>query len=190
MLSATGPVDVVWVPLVAGVLCWTAVYALLPEPLWIYVLGHEMTHALWAWLFGGRVKKIRVSSRGGHVVLTKTNFLITLAPYFFPFYAVLAAAIFGAGDSLWGWQACRPVFLILMGAAYGFHVTMTWSILRTRQPDLVSEGWFFSGVVIVLGNQLVLILSIPLLTGGVPVFEPMLWWGSETGNLWRWLLRM
>lgn len=190
VLAATGPVDVVWVPLVAGLLCWTVVYSMLPEPLWMYVLGHELTHALWATLFGGRVKKIKVSSRGGHVVLTKSNFLITLAPYFFPFYAVIAAAIFGAGDWLWDWQAYRAVFLVLMGAAYGFHATMTWSILRTRQPDLVSEGWFFSAVVIVLGNLLVLILSIPLLTRGVPVLKPMLWWGSESWHLWRWLLRM
>ncbi len=190
VLAATGPVDVVWVPLVAGLLCWMVVYGLLPEPLWLYVLGHELTHALWAWAFGGRVQRIKVTSTGGHVALTKSNFLITLAPYFFPFYAVLIAAFFGAGDALWGWQYGRPVFLVLMGAAYGFHVTMTWSILRTRQPDVVSEGAFFSAVIIILGNLFVLILSIPLLTGGVPWLKPLLWWAVEIGRLWRWLLRL
>ena len=190
VLAATGPVDVVWVPLVSGLLCWGVVWWLLPEPLWVYVLGHELTHALWAWMFGGRLKKIKVTSRGGYVVLSKSNFLITLAPYFFPFYAVLAAALYGAGDSLWGWQSYRAVFLVALGAAYGFHVTMTGSILRTRQPDLVGEGWLFSWVVIVLGNLLVLNLSIPLLTRGVPVLKPLIWWGSESWHLWRWLLRL
>ena len=61
-----------------GAACWFTVYALLPKPMWVYVFGHELTHALWTWLFGGKVKKFKVSALGGHVVITKSNFLIAI----------------------------------------------------------------------------------------------------------------
>lgn len=179
--------DVVWVPLIAGVICWGAIYRLMPEPIWVYVLGHEFTHALWAWLFGGQVKKIKVTSKGGHVVVSKTNFLITLAPYFFPFYAVIAAFGYWLGNQIWGWRAYEAVFLVVLGATYAFHATMTISVLRVRQPDIVQEGWLFSAAVIVLGNLTVLLLSVPLLAGG-PVFKGLALWARGTVDIWRWLL--
>ena len=92
VLCASGRADVVWVPLLAGAACWGVVFLLLPKPMWIYVFGHELTHALWTWIFGGQVKKMKVSSDGGHVVISKSNFVIALAPYFFPLYAVLVIA--------------------------------------------------------------------------------------------------
>ena len=88
-MRASYGADTVWVPLLAGAACWLVIFLLLPKPMWIYVFGHELTHALWTWLFGGQVKKMKVTSDGGHVVISKTNFLIALAPYFFPLYAVL-----------------------------------------------------------------------------------------------------
>lgn len=176
----------VWVPMGAGVLCWGVIFWLLPEPVWIYVLGHELTHALWAWLCGGRVTSMKVTSRGGHVTVSKTNALITLAPYFFPLYAVLVAAGYWVGGMFWNWAPYRPWFLVLLGAAYAFHVTMTLSVLRVRQPDITQNGWFFSGVAIVLGNLFVLLLAVPLLVGLSPM-SGLQDWGRETANAWVWL---
>ncbi len=82
VLVASYGADTVWVPLLAGAACWGVIFLLLPKPMWIYVFGHELTHALWTWLFGGKVKKMKVTSDGGHVIISKTNFLIALAPYF------------------------------------------------------------------------------------------------------------
>src|SRR5204862_3957731 len=84
VLRASGNADTVWVPMMAGAACWLVIFLLLPKPMWVYVFGHELTHALWTWLFGGRVRKFKATSEGGHVVVSKNNFLITLAPYFFP----------------------------------------------------------------------------------------------------------
>ena len=84
VLQASGNADITWVPILAGAACWFVIYLLLPKPMWIYVFGHEFTHVIWTWLFGGQVKKFKTSSSGGHVVISKTNFLIALAPYFFP----------------------------------------------------------------------------------------------------------
>jgi len=167
VLTRASGADRFWPPFLAGVACWVVIFLLLPKPMWIYVLGHESTHAVWTWLFGGKVKRFKAAASGGHVVTTKSNFLITLAPYFFPFYAVLVVLIFSIGDLLGHWRqhGYSPWFHLLLGAAYAFHVTLTCEILKTQQTDITSQGYIFSAVVIFLGNALVLLAAVPLLTG-------------------------
>jgi len=160
-----GGADRVWLPMLAGVACWIVVFLLLPKPMWVYVFGHELTHAVWAWIFGGRVRGFKAAAEGGHVVSTKSNFLIVLAPYFFPFYAALLVLVFVVLILVGAWhRAYVPWFHLLLGAAYAFHVTLTWHILRTRQTDITSQGYIFSAAVIFLGNALVLLIGVPLLT--------------------------
>src|SRR5262249_54665214 len=142
---------------------------LLPKPMWVYVVGHEFTHALWTWLFGGRVKRFRASAKGGHVVVTKNNFVIALAPYFFPLYAAWVVAAFLIGQFFLDLREYHVWFHVLLGAAYCFHVTLTWHVLKTNQSDITDQGYLFSAVVIFLGNVLVLLIGIPLLTGQPPV---------------------
>jgi hypothetical protein len=156
--------DRVWLPMLAGVACWIVVFLLLPKPMWVYVFGHELTHAVWTWIFGGRVKKFKAGAESGHVVTTKSNFLIVLAPYFFPFYAALLVVVFVVLSLVGAWRpAYGPWFHLLLGAAYAFHVTLTWHILQTRQSDITSQGYVFSAAVIFLGNALVLLIGVPLL---------------------------
>jgi Peptidase M50B-like len=175
VLRVSGSADTTWIPFLAGAACWCVIFFLLPKPMWIYVFGHELTHALWTWLFGGQVKKMKVTSNGGHVVVSKTNFLITLAPYFFPLYAVIVIAIFALGHWIWNWQKFFVYFHLLLGAAYAFHVTLTFHTLQTRQTDITSQGYLFSAVIIFLGNIAVLLFGIPLLTEKVGLFNALGW---------------
>jgi hypothetical protein len=190
VVSAAGNASLFWVALAGGAGCWLAIYLLLPKPMWIYVFGHELTHALWTWVCGGRVKKFKASSKGGHVVITKTNFLIALAPYFFPLYAVMVIAVFVAGHLIWDWSRHLPWFHFLLGAAYSFHLTLTWHILKTRQSDITDQGYLFSGVVIWIGNILVLLIGIPLLTARVGVLNALAWWLEETRHVLVYLGRV
>ena len=190
IVRATGSADTIWVATLAGALCWWTVYLLLPKPMWVYVFGHELTHALWTWIFGGRVKKFKASAKGGHVVVTKSNFLIVLAPYFFPIYAVLLVLLFALGQVALGWTRYLVWFHLLVGAAYGFHLTLTWHVLQTSQSDITSQGWFFSTVIIFLGNILVLLLGIPLLTARVSLLTALSWWMHETASLLQRLARV
>ena len=75
-----------------GFFLWVALYFLLPRPIRTYVLAHELTHALWAWLTGSHVSRMKLSKNGGSVVVSKNNILITLAPYFFPLYTMMVIA--------------------------------------------------------------------------------------------------
>ena len=176
VLQASGKADVVWVAALAGAGCWLSIYLLLPKPMWAYVFGHELTHALWTWLFGGKVKKFKASRRGGHVVVTRNNFIIALAPYFFPLYAVAVMVVFRVGHWFWNWRPYLVWFHLLLGAAYGFHVTLTWHILKSEQSDISDQGYLFSAVVIFLGNVGVLLIGIPLLMSTVDVLTALRWW--------------
>src|SRR4030095_9421876 len=141
LLRATGNADTFWVALLGGGACWLAVFLLLPKPMLIYVFGHELTHALWTWLFGGRVKKFKVSAKGGHVLISKSNFVIVLAPYFFPLYVVAVVLVFALVHVLLGWQRQVVWLHFFVGVAYAFHLTLTWHILQTRQSDITSQGY-------------------------------------------------
>ena len=182
VLAASGKAPHFWVAFAAGAACWVSIYVLLPRPMWMYVFGHELTHALWAWLFGGKVKRFKVSSRGGHVLITKSNSLIALAPYFFPIYAVLLVGVYAAGHLIWGWSGYAIWFHLLLGVAYAFHVSLTWKALETEQTDITGQGFFFSAVVIVLGNVVVLLVALPVLTG-VGALDALTWWIRETGGV-------
>jgi hypothetical protein len=185
VVSASGSAQTAWVALLGGVACWIVVFLILPRPMWLYVVGHELTHAIWVWLFGGKVKKFKATSKGGHVVVSKNNFLIALAPYFFPIYAVLLVLVFLAGHLVWNWSALTPWFHLLLGAAYAFHVTLTAHVLRTRQSDISGQGYVFSAVVIFLGNVLVLMVAVPLLTGRTGLLTVLGWWMRDTGSILR-----
>ena len=129
-----------------------------------YVLGHELTHALWGMAFGARPSNLKVSLRGGSVMLTKSNFLITLAPYFFPFYTiltVLAALIVRAFANPLPMPA---VWLFAVGFTWSFHFGFTLKSLAQRQPDVIEYGHLFSWVVIWTFNLLGVVLWIVVTT--------------------------
>ena len=183
VLRASGGADVTWVPMLAGAACWVVIFLLLPRPMWVYVFGHELTHALWTWLFAGKVKKFKVTSNAGHVIVSKSNFLITLAPYFFPLFVVLIVVIFSIGHFVWNWHSYLLWFHLFVGAAYAFHVTLTWHILKTRQSDIEQQGYLFSAVIVFLGNVLVLLIGIPVLAAKVDVLTALGWWLEYTGEV-------
>jgi hypothetical protein len=189
VISASGKADVVWVATLSGAGCWLIIYLLLPKPMWIYVFGHELTHAIWTWLFGGSVKKFKATSRGGHVIVTKNNFIIALAPYFFPVYAIMVVLIFTLGHWLWNWRDYLVWFHLLLGAAYGFHLTLTWHILKSEQSDIADQGYIFSAVIIFLGNMIVLLIGMPLLASKVELTTAFRWWAESTQAVLRWFFR-
>jgi hypothetical protein len=189
VVTASGKADTVWAMLLAGAGCWGVIFYLLPKPMLAYVYGHELTHVLWAWLFGGRLKRFKATSKGGHVVVTKTNFLIALAPYFFPLYAVLVVLGFLAGDLLWDWHEHAMWFHLLLGAAYAFHVMLTLHILQSTQTDITEHGWVFSAVIVFLGNVLVLIAGLPLLTGRPELAQAFRWWGEGIWSVVAWVMQ-
>jgi hypothetical protein len=144
-----------------GAVLWLIAFFGLPRPILIYVFGHELTHALWVWLMGGRVSRFRVGPDGGHVVTTKANFWIALAPYFFPIYSILTIGIYGALSLFLNVQPYGRLLYAVIGATWAFHFTFTCWMIPKNQTDLTDQGTFFSLVVIYLMN--LLLLSVMLI---------------------------
>lgn len=180
LFAASEELSTLWIAAVTGALVWLVFFLNLPKPMWVYVVGHEFTHALWNWAFGGRLKSFKATSKGGYVVITKNHFLITLAPYFFPLYTVLWMTAVGLFRFLLGWKLPGGVAEFGVGVTYAFHVTLTWHVLQLRQPDLEIEGVFFSAVVIWLGNVLVLLAAWWSMTQAVPGVAVLKWLVDDT----------
>jgi hypothetical protein len=155
----------VWA-LPGGFLIWVLIFFLLPRPVRTYVLGHELTHAMWSLMMGGRVGKLKVGKSGGHVHLSKTNFLITLAPYFFPFYTFLVIAAYYLSAIWVDMEPYRIWWLAAVGATWSFHITFTVFMLSQRQPDIQEHGRIFSYAVIYSMN--VLLIGIWMVLVGAP----------------------
>jgi len=151
-----------------GAVLWLIAFFGLPRPILIYVFGHELTHALWVWLMGGRVSRFRVGRDGGHVVTDKANFWIALAPYFFPLYSILAIAVYGGLSLFVNMQPYGRWLYAVIGVTWAFHFTFTCWMIPKNQTDLSDQGTFFSLVVIYLMNLLLLsvmlILASPQIT--------------------------
>jgi hypothetical protein len=136
----------------AGALAYCVVHFLFKKPIFTYVIAHELTHALFAVIFGGSVKSLQASARGGRVSVTKSNFLITLAPYFFPLYTFLTVILYGAALAAHIQAAALNILIALSGTAFTFHLILTFIFLQTDQSDIKEQGAFFSYPLIYLFN--------------------------------------
>ena len=140
--------------LVGGYVAWLLVYFTLPRPVRTYVLAHELTHALWGTMMGARVSRMRVSGERGSVTLSKINFLITLAPYFFPLYTIIVIAGYYILSIFFAVDGYHLYWLALVGFTWGFHFTFTVSTLLQRQSDIREYGRLFSYGIIYQFNVL------------------------------------
>ena len=180
----------------AGLLLFVILFAVVPRKILMlpYVFGHEVTHAIWVKIFGGKVAdQFHVSLDGGHVLTDRVNTLIILSPYFFPIYSVLAATLYGAlvlssrlidwmhqGSNLAaGVDSFRWALFLVLGLTLAFHLVFTFLLITKGQPDLHYGGTFFSLTVIYLINLLI-ITALLLSTSKPDVWSN--YWESLTKN--------
>ena len=137
--------------------------------LFLYVLGHELTHALLVVLHRGKVSDMKVSIKGGYIATNKSNILISLSPYFIPYWSVAWIALYG----FLSWndtfrQYADHLFYAGIGATWTFHLWWTLWMIPRDQPDLKENDTFFSLVFIYLANiialSIMLCMSSPTMT--------------------------
>ena len=166
----------------AGMILFTILFLVVPRDALMlpYVFGHELTHALWVKIFGGKVAdSFHVSLEGGHVLSDRVNTWIALAPYFFPIYSLLVVTLYGAGSLVADLGAYRWILFLLLGFTLAFHLVFTCLLIVKGQPDLHYGGTFFSLVVIYLINLLI-ITGLLLATGRE--ITPRSFWGDFVTN--------
>jgi len=156
--GATGGLSVEAVALLGGIAAFALAWMALSHPVRAYVLGHELTHALWGLIFGARPSDIKVGANGGSVRLTKSNMLITLAPYFFPFYTFVVIVCALVTYAFLRPLPFLPLWMFLIGFTWAFHVLFTLETLTHRQPDVKLYGRLFSWAFIFLGNVAIVLV--------------------------------
>lgn len=137
---------------------WFATGLLWNAFLYLYVLGHELTHIVFIWLFRGRISDWGVSVDGGYVTTDKSNIVIALAPYFLPLWAALVVGIYAV---IGCFVDLSPVAMKSLygsiGFFWAFHLLWTLWMIPRDQPDLRDNGTFLSLMIIYLANLLVLV---------------------------------
>lgn len=124
--------------------------------LYLYVLGHELTHAFFVYFCFGRISDMRVSTQGGYIMTNKSNLLIALSPYFVPFWSVILLSIYGFISLVTEIPYGEQGLLVLLGGSWCFHMVWTIWMIPKDQPDLKEHGTFFSLLIIVFCNLLLL----------------------------------
>jgi len=110
---------------------------------------HELTHTLFAWLTLHRVTGLSASwNSGGEVRYRgKGNWLISIAPYWFPTLCVPLMVMSGMGD--FGGQIWLAVAL---GATFSYHLLSTWRETHAEQPDLHQTTLLFAWLFLPAAN--------------------------------------
>lgn len=112
-----------------------------------HVLEHEFTHLLFGLLFFKKPKAISASDQGGRTELYGGNFLITLAPYFFPTVSFLLLAVFPLLD-----KKFHLAFCSVLGFFTGYHFISNLQEFKFSQPDIREAGVFFSPLFCLFGG--------------------------------------
>lgn len=152
--------------------------------LYFYVLGHELTHALFVYACGGKVGGIHVTADGGYVMTNKSNALIALSPYFVPFWSVVILGISTVIGLFYQIPHHDHALYFLVGFSWSFHLLWTLWMIPRDQPDLKENGVFFSLVVIYLANVVVISILLCL------ALESLSWdhWSNEFYDSWDYLV--
>lgn len=114
---------------------------------------HELTHAIFAWLTLHRVTGLSVTWRQGGACTYEGsgggNWLISIAPYWFPTVALPILLVAAWTENLQGQEV-----QLLLGIAVSYQITSTWRETHVGQTDLQKTTWLFAGLFIPTANLL------------------------------------
>jgi hypothetical protein len=144
----------------SGVLLLSLVFV--RQSSFVAILKHELCHNLFAILTFRKPTALHVTAgKGGEFQHTgKTNFLMILAPYFFPILSSVVMLI-----SLLDIRS-HGLLLGLLGGAVGFDFSTALKDMHPKQTDLRKYGLFFSYCFILLTIFILYGMIIAYVTGG------------------------
>ena len=123
-----------------------AVWYLIPKASgsFISILEHEVTHLLFALLTFHIPQDITIKrGQGGYFsYFGRGNWLISLAPYFFPTAAVIVMALGGFYALL---DEPFPIaYWVILGLMTGYHLVSTMDEIHLDQTDFKEAGYLFT----------------------------------------------
>lgn len=132
---------------------------------WV-VFTHELTHVFLAVITFNHIEGFSASLGGGVTSYTgRSNWLIRLAPYFFPLYAVFLILI-----NLMIRTELTYYLNHLIIISYVFFLFTLFKCFSYREPDIKKTGYIFSTLFIITFNLLFLLFLSFYLQGRISVF--------------------
>lgn len=165
---------------IGGMLLCTVIRAVLPKATVFYILGHELTHAIWCKLFGGKVYRLDVSAQGGAMQGSVSNVWTKLSPYFFPIYTIIIGLAYGGLAFFFNMMPYYNIFVFLLGFSLQFHYLYTGDSLKIKQSDIQRSGVIISAALIPLINVVIIVLLLQLV---MPERCILSLWGAQTWKL-------
>ncbi len=141
-------------PIVGVMVIWGIIPGLNGSALTIF--AHEFTHMLAALLTFHKPKNMSIiPDKGGSFTYQgKGNWLITIAPYFFPTFPFLWML-----GGIWFSYQGQPFphwYILTFGALVGYHIVSNFYQIHSEQTDFKKAGYLFS-VMFIPGANLLLI---------------------------------
>jgi hypothetical protein len=137
----------------------------------LYVLGHETTHAITTFFSGGKVTGMKVSGKEGSVKTTTPNFFVILSPYLVPVYVIITALLYFALSFFINVAKFSGHFIFFTGFTLMFHLVYTAASIREKQSDLVKIGYLFSILFIYIVNIAIVFFIVSILMPKVSFFD-------------------
>lgn len=152
----------IWFTLMGGATFFALMISRVFEPVlvYVYVLGHELTHAIAAKLCFGHVRSFKIDFDGGYVETDTDNLFIALAPYFAPLWMLCWLGALWLVNWAFPFAAYLPWFYAGFGFWWSFHIYWTIWVIPREQPDMIENGLLFSMLIIILMNILLLIIIL------------------------------
>jgi len=123
---------------------------------------HELTHLLVGLLFFKKITRFHATeNEGGHIALHGSNFVITLAPYFIPTFALLLLPFYLVINAEF-----YKYFYALLGFFTSYHVFSTLQEFGFHQSDITKTGKVFSCIFLVFANIVCYGFLIAFVIGG------------------------
>ena len=164
---------------VGSMISWFVGGILNDRLLYLYVLGHEMTHAIFVYACGGRISEMHISTEGGYIMTNKSNILIALSPYFVPFWSAVWILFYTLVALIWEIPAGDFILIGILGLTWTFHIIWTVWMIPKDQPDLKEHGTFFSLMIIILANLILISMMVCACSEDVQLSRFLFgWWNN------------
>jgi hypothetical protein len=135
---------------------------------------HELTHGLFALLTFHRIEGLRATWRsGGEIAYSggPGNWLITIAPYWFPTLCMPFVLVLLLGPT-----AHLGVISVAMGVVLSYQLTSTYIETHRGQTDLQKVGFVFAWMVLPFLNFVA--ISFVVLSAGVGADAALAWFAE------------
>ncbi|MAB27178.1 MAG: hypothetical protein CL580_05920 [Alteromonadaceae bacterium] len=137
---------------VAYLLSWLLIFRRDFSGAYFSTFEHELTHAIFAWMTMHKVTGLSVTWRDGGECRYegRGNWLITIAPYFFPTLLLVPLLLRTILDSSY-----IPLTEFVFGFLCVYHLTSTWRETHPAQTDLVKVKYLFAWLFLPTANVMI-----------------------------------